>query len=181
MNSEEIKATYSMRDILILCGLPRPNRAGFIRCPFHPGDREASLKIYEHDYHCFACGAHGDIFDFYQRVKGLSFREAFFELGGSYEDRGVESRFVRQKRKMEIHIRKAEAAETDRKFRKWRRNRLAQVCNVLQLCDNAQGLYEPFSWEWGVLLNLKQINQYKYEVLAFGSGEEQEEMRRLDE
>ena len=41
MTSEEIKQTYSMRDILNKCGLPQPNRSGFIQCPFHKGDREA--------------------------------------------------------------------------------------------------------------------------------------------
>ena len=64
MTSEEIKATYSMRDILTKCGLPAPNRAGFCHCPFHKGDREPSMKIYDKDFHCFACGANGDIFDF---------------------------------------------------------------------------------------------------------------------
>lgn len=53
MTSEEIKQTYSMRDILNKCGLPQPNRSGFIQCPFHKGDREASMKIYDKDFNCF--------------------------------------------------------------------------------------------------------------------------------
>lgn len=52
MTSEEIKQTYSMRDILNKCGLPQPNRSGFIQCPFHKGDREASMKIYDKDFNC---------------------------------------------------------------------------------------------------------------------------------
>lgn len=47
MTREEIKQTYSMKDILVKCGLPGPNRAGFIKCPFHKGDHEASMKIYD--------------------------------------------------------------------------------------------------------------------------------------
>ena len=35
MTKEEIKDRYSMEDILLRCGLPQPNRAGFIKCPFH--------------------------------------------------------------------------------------------------------------------------------------------------
>ena len=84
MTREEIKDMYSMRDILARYGL-YPNRAGMIHCPFHQGDREPSLKVYEKDYHCFGCGAHGDIFDFIQRMDSLTFREAFESLGGSYE------------------------------------------------------------------------------------------------
>ena len=38
MNSEGIKSRYSMRDIAEQYGF-HPNRAGFIPCPFHQGDR----------------------------------------------------------------------------------------------------------------------------------------------
>ena len=54
---------YNMRDVLALYRL-QPDRKGFIHCPFHRGDRDASMKIYDRDFHCFACGAHGDIFSF---------------------------------------------------------------------------------------------------------------------
>lgn len=93
MTSEEIKATYSMRDILTKCGLPAPNRAGFCHCPFHKGDREPSMKIYDKDFHCFACGANGDIFDFVSRFYDISFKDAFRMLGGDYKKK----RFVRVK------------------------------------------------------------------------------------
>ena len=85
MTSEEIKQTYSMRDILNKCGLPQPNRSGFIQCPFHKGDREASMKIYDKDFNCFGCGANGDIFTFIEMFYGISFKEAFRMLGGDYD------------------------------------------------------------------------------------------------
>jgi DNA primase len=84
MTKEEIKDMYSMRDILARYGL-YPNKAGMVRCPFHKGDREPSLKVYEKDFHCFGCGAHGDIFDFVCLMDNLTFREAFESLGGNYE------------------------------------------------------------------------------------------------
>lgn len=84
MNVEEIKAQYSMQDILDMYGL-RKNRAGFIHCPFHQGDRTASCKIYPKDFHCHACGANGDIFTFVQQMEHCSFKDAFKRLGGSYE------------------------------------------------------------------------------------------------
>ena len=84
MTLEEIKQTYTMRDILARYGL-EPNRAGFIRCPFHPGDRQASLKVYGRDFHCFGCGANGDVIDFVRLMEGISFADAFRELGGTYE------------------------------------------------------------------------------------------------
>ena len=58
MTSEEIKKAYSMRDVLARYGI-QPDRAGFIRCPFHK-EKTASMKIYQDSYYCFGCGAAGD-------------------------------------------------------------------------------------------------------------------------
>lgn len=91
MTVDEIKATYSMRDIAVRYGF-QPSRAGFIRCPFHGGDREPSLKLYDRDFHCHACGAHGDIFDFIRMMDDISFKEAFQELGGEYRKPTFSSR-----------------------------------------------------------------------------------------
>ena len=63
MTKEEIKDLYSMKDILERYGLQKPNRAGFICCPFHK-EKTASMKIYKRDFNCFGCGANGDIFTF---------------------------------------------------------------------------------------------------------------------
>ncbi|MCI5996124.1 MAG: CHC2 zinc finger domain-containing protein [Blautia sp.] len=93
MTREEIKAAYTMRDILARYGL-QADRAGFIRCPFHTGDREASLKVYDKDFHCFGCGANGDIFDFVMKMDGLSFPEAFQLLGGTYERQGFKGKLA---------------------------------------------------------------------------------------
>lgn len=84
MTSEELKQQYFMKDIAEMYGF-RPNRRGFIHCPFHKGDKGASMKIYDRDFHCFGCGANGDIFDFVQRMDNVDFKEAFQSLGGTYE------------------------------------------------------------------------------------------------
>lgn len=181
MTAEEIKQEYSMKDILSKCGLPHPNRAGFIQCPFHKGDREASMKIYAKDFNCFGCGANGDIFTFLQMFYGIPFKEAFSMLGGSYEKERETSRFYLQKKKAVLERRRQEQQAEEQNFKRWKRERLTQVCNVLQLCDNAEGLYIPGTDEWKWLLELKQKHEYKFQVLAFGNKEEQEEMRRLNE
>ena len=84
MTVDEIKAAYSMRDILVMYGM-QVNRAGFCKCPFHPGDNTASLKIYKKDFHCYGCGANGDIFTFVQMMDNCDFKAAFLSLGGEYE------------------------------------------------------------------------------------------------
>ena len=93
MTREEIKQTYSMKDILVKCGLPEPNRAGFIKCPFHKGDHEASMKVYDKDFHCFGCGANGDIFTFIEKFYGISFKDAFLMLRRDADARILDSQY----------------------------------------------------------------------------------------
>ena len=88
---EEIKATYSMRDIVERYGF-HPTRAGFIPCPFHSGDRQPSLKVYDRDFHCHACNTHGDIFDFVMLMDEVDFKTAFQGLGGEYQKPSFSSR-----------------------------------------------------------------------------------------
>ena len=77
MTSEEIKRTVFMEELVERYGL-YPNRAGFIVCPFHKGDRNASLKIYKDSFYCFGCGAAGDVFDFVRKMDGMSLKRPFF-------------------------------------------------------------------------------------------------------
>lgn len=47
-----------------------PNRAGFIQCPFHGGEKTASLKIYggKRGWHCYGCHMGGDTIDFIKEL-----------------------------------------------------------------------------------------------------------------
>lgn len=82
MTLEEIKQ-IPMTEVLWKYGL-KPNRSGFIHCPFHEGDKSPSMKIYEHDAHCFGCGWNGDQVSFVMAMDNLSFKEAYQSLGGTY-------------------------------------------------------------------------------------------------
>lgn len=83
MTKDEIKASRSMTDVIGMYGF-RPNRQGFICCPFHK-EKTASMKINKDKFHCFGCGQHGDIFAFVQLVEQCDFKTAFKVLGGSYQ------------------------------------------------------------------------------------------------
>src|SRR4051812_999355 len=60
------------------------------RCPFH-ADRSPSFKVATRrgTYHCFGCGAHGDVLDFLAAVEGLdltgAIRRAHELAGGTVE------------------------------------------------------------------------------------------------
>jgi DNA primase len=48
-------------------------------CPFH-NEKTPSFHVYDDHYHCYGCGAHGDIISFEMAAAGLSFMEAIEAL-----------------------------------------------------------------------------------------------------
>src|SRR5205085_132085 len=50
-------------------------------CPFH-SEKTPSFVVYPNNasYHCFGCGANGDIFGFVMKTEGLDFRGALEKL-----------------------------------------------------------------------------------------------------
>lgn len=119
MNSEEIKQTTTMYDVLGRYGL-KADRHGMMCCPIH-GEKHASMKIYKDGYHCFACGAHGDIFNFVMEYERVDFKTAYMELGGTYAN-GSEA----ERRKSKIGIRRRQL-QTQSNKRKEERERLDRV------------------------------------------------------
>jgi len=172
---EEIKATYSMRDIVGRYGF-QLNRSGFIPCPFHEGDRHASLKVYDRDFHFHACGANGDIFTFVQMMDDLSFKEAYQSLGGNYRTHSQADRVRIMLKKKE----REKAQREERIFKKWLLHRLFEVCRLLRMYDELEGIYEPFSDEWTLVINKKQLLEEDYRILVSGTRKEQEELRSLE-
>ena len=70
---EKTANEVSVRDYVNFIGIP-VNRAGKIRCPFHD-DRNPSMKI-DSRYHCFGCGADGNVIDFVSSYYGIPKYEA---------------------------------------------------------------------------------------------------------
>ena len=52
-------------------------RRGWGLCPFH-ADKHPSMKINRdtQTFHCFSCGAHGDVIDFIRKFHNLNFKDA---------------------------------------------------------------------------------------------------------
>lgn len=83
-NIETIKQSVSMIDVLNFYGL-RPNRQGFIPCPFHT-EKTASFKAYDKDkgFYCFGCGENGDVIDFVMKYFNLNFNDALHKLNDDF-------------------------------------------------------------------------------------------------
>ena len=139
MTVEEIKDTYSMRDIVERYGF-QPSRKGFIQCPFHAGDRQASMKVYGRDYHCHACGANGDIFSFVEQMENLTFKETFQLLGGTYEKPTFSSRLTiyKSQKRREMIKKERGRAESKRQLN----------CMLIGIYRAYMERSEPFSNVW---------------------------------
>src|SRR5277367_784973 len=81
---EELRSRLPMSEIAgKRLKLTRAGREFKACCPFH---NEKSPSFYVNDdkqfYHCFGCGAHGDVIGFAMRHDRLSFPEAVEQLAG---------------------------------------------------------------------------------------------------
>lgn len=158
MTTDEIKQSVSMREVVEQYGY-HPNRAGFISCPFHNGDRTPSMKIYQKDFHCHACGANGDIFTFVQQMDGCSFKEAYLKLGGEYEKK---SDWQRKKFQYQLQQKK----ERQRRELLKKREQKMQVINDIKLYRNAINNLPVFSENWCYAVNNFEYAMYELEELT---------------
>ncbi|WP_374656468.1 DNA primase [Dongia sp.] len=83
---EELRRRVSIFDVV--GRRVRLNRRGLQAtglCPFH-NEKSPSFHVYEGPdephYHCFGCGAHGDVITFVMETEGLQFRDAVEKLAG---------------------------------------------------------------------------------------------------
>ena len=108
-NADEIKARYTIYEILSKYGL-YPQRNNMIACPFH-NEKNASMKIYDNNtFHCFGCGASGDVIKFVEKFESLDFYDACKKLA---EYAGIElpeyhsdENLVKIKKKRAINLKK---------------------------------------------------------------------------
>lgn len=112
----EVKENITTRQAAEYYGI-KVNRSGMCRCPFHD-DRSPSMKV-DRRYHCFGCGADGDVIDFAAKYFGLSNKEAAEKLAIDF---GIQYGKWRppdrktQKEKRQGILRAKRFEETDRLF-----------------------------------------------------------------
>ena len=156
MRSEEIKETTTMFEVLARYGL-KANRQGMICCPIH-GERHPSMKVYKDGYHCFACGAHGDIFSFIQDMERCDFKTALAILGGTYEHE--------DRRSAKIAIMRSKARQETRRAQEERSNKKKELNNrLISVYRKYLDRLEPMSDAWADCLNALTLQLYIHEGL----------------
>lgn len=161
MTLDEIKQ-IPMREIVARYGF-HPSRSGFIHCPFHQCDKGASLKVYAKDWHCHACGNHGDQIDFVRKMDNLSFKEAFLALGGTYETDKEKRAEVQRKIKMaEIERQKKAEKEAELMRKRDRNNR------YITALRNGILSFPALSDDWCFCQNELVKQLYLHDILSKG-------------
>ena len=107
---EVVKQSVTAKEAAELYGIA-VGRGGMACCPFHD-DRHPSMKV-DTRFHCFGCGADGDVIDFTARLYDLSPKEAAEKLaqdfGLSYDSKAPLRRsYVRQKSEAQVRKEKRE-------------------------------------------------------------------------
>jgi DNA primase len=135
---EEVKARVNIADVIGGYVALKPASAGSLKglCPFHQ-EKSPSFNVrpLQGFYHCFGCGAGGDVYKFLQEMESLSFYEAVenlaqkasytltYEAGSNGPDQGQKSRIYEANLAASKYFSEqlgSEAATTGRDFLKSR-------------------------------------------------------------
>lgn len=90
---DAVKQSVTTRQAAEMYGL-KIRRNNMASCPFH-NDRTPSMKV-DKRFHCFGCGADGDVIDFVSRLYGISSLKAAqktaSDFGISYDSKPVKTK-----------------------------------------------------------------------------------------
>ena len=172
---ETVKQSVTTRQAAEHYGI-RVGRNGMACCPFH-NDKTPSMKL-DRRYHCFGCGADGDVIDFTSALYGLGKKEAAVQLvsdfGLSYEDRKPPYKRRKPKGKSpEIQFREAQA----RCFR--------VLADYLHLLERWKVKYAPNQpdgeWHPRFVEALQKISHVEYLLDTLLSGDTEERAQIITE
>ena len=98
--------------------LKQRGRESWACCPFH-SDKHPSFKVNRdaQTFHCFSCGAHGDVIDFIQKFHNLSFKDALKYLG------------IKPGKTCRVHPKEKRKGELVADFWAWRRQLYQETCD----------------------------------------------------
>lgn len=82
--TETIRQSVTAQDVAQALGI-RVNRHGRCQCPIHNG-KDYNMRLYPGDggYHCFVCGASGDVIHLVENVQQCAFQSAVEWLNSAF-------------------------------------------------------------------------------------------------
>ena len=163
---ETVKRSVTTRQAVECYGLS-VNRFGKTRCPFH-NDRTPSMKV-DKRFHCFGCGADGDVIDLVSQLYGLDVKSAAEKLAADFQIKYKQSGRTQM-------IQRTVRAESD--DRQQEEVCFRELLNYLHRLRQWEGIYAPKPGDgtWHSLfveaLREKDYIEYLLDTLLCGSNEE---------
>ena len=181
---EEVKARVSVRSVAENYGL-KIGRNGMACCPFH-NDKHPSMKIDDTHYHCFGCGAHGDVIGFVAATFGIGQYEAAGKINEDYHLGICDDISQNHKEKAEIsrQIRnRKKVTEIKDRLSNWKKNKTDALLECERLIEKAEKAVmdspDPhvviITGSFVYLMHIKAIVGYWLDILCFGTEEETKE------
>lgn len=102
IDAQDIKRQANIIDVINgYLPLKKQGKEFVACCPFHD-ERTPSFTVNEQKqfYHCFGCGANGDVIKFLTEYNGWDFRQAAKALGADIESQPLEKVRVNERRKL---------------------------------------------------------------------------------
>ena len=165
---EAVKQSIRTREAAEYYGI-EVKRNGMACCPFHD-DRTPSLKL-DHRFHCFGCGADGDVIDFAARLYGLSPKEAAQKLA---QDFGL--LYDSQAPPKKTYIRQKSEAQKFKETKQWCFRTLADYAHLMRGWENNLAPRTPNEELHPLFveaMHRKDYVEYLLDFLMDGSMEEQ--------
>ncbi len=148
----------------------KAGRHNYICCPFH-AEKTGSCKLYEHSFHCFGCGAGGDVIKFVQLLFKLSPIDAVKRLNTDFNI-GID---VSQPT-YSIHIGEIlRRRQAEQAFREWEKQAFISLSTYLRLLKQWRKEYAPLCSDSFInplfSESLQQLDRVQYlcDLLTFGT------------
>lgn len=162
---EEVKNAVPMPGTARFYGFT-PNRAGFIRCPFHT-EKTASLKLYDRSFHCYGCGAGGSVIDFVAKLFNLDPLGAAKRLNEDFA-LGIE---IDHPPDLEELRERQRIAKARKLFDEWKNQTLNQLDACIRVANLAD--FESLTDAAAIALRWREPFEYWAGVLLHGNLENQ--------
>ena len=172
---QQAKERVSMMEAATFYGYT-PNRAGFIRCPFHGGgnERTASCKLYENGWHCFGCQTGGTVIDFTARLFDLSPLDAVKKLNTDFSLGLSLDRHKATPEELETARKRQEERNAQRRFENWRKRAMWALSTAAGVGEAALRGKTPEQWTESEILAIRKMAYWDYLTECLSSGNESE-------
>lgn len=174
---QSVKEQVNILDVANTYGIKLNSRNKAL-CPFH-NEKSPSFSISADKqlFHCFGCGAGGDVVSLVERLFNLSPLEAARKLNDDFR-LGYDSGELSKEQKYELSEQIRQRDENQKAltaFQKWEQQYFVFLCDNIRLLDELMKVAKPkdinnvvFTDEYVFAVNKKQLFEYHLSILYDG-------------